>query len=438
IVRGTLSYMSPEQARGNPDDIDLRCDVYSLGVILYEMMSGTRPYDVRSSSLFDAIRIICEDRPVPLSRAWPSDRRLDQDIETIVHHALEKEVEQRYPSAGALSEDVGLYLESRPITARPPSRLYQARKFAARNRGMVLTGAVALLALVGGVITSTTFGLREAAERRDAERARQSLQTVVEFQQEMLSGIDPARMGIVLSDDLRSRLSSALLEEGAAPRDIESRTRAFDADLSRISMTDAALQVIDANILTRALAAVDARFKDQPLIRAGLLQSIGDTYSILGLLPEADSTLRAAQHLYAEQLGPASMKAIDVASSLASLHAAGGEFDKADPLLLAVVDARRRTLGADDPKTLTALGALALSYADQERGAEAESLYTIAMTGMIRKLGEEKKETLDIMNNYAWFLFEERRFAEAESLGTRTLSIRRRVLGDDHPDTQDS
>ena len=127
--------MSPEQVRGNPDEIDVRSDVYSLGVILYEMIAGRRPYDVHHAMLHEAVRVICETPPAPLSKSWSGAKKLDRDIETIVDKALEKPVARRYQSVSALGDDVSRFLTGQPILARPPSLGYQLRKLAAKAQG---------------------------------------------------------------------------------------------------------------------------------------------------------------------------------------------------------------------------------------------------------------------------------------------------------------
>ncbi|MEM7235465.1 MAG: protein kinase, partial [Planctomycetota bacterium] len=171
---GTLSYMSPEQTRGDPGDVDIRSDVYSLGVILHELLAGSLPYDLLSLSILEVIRTIQERDPARLSSV---SAELRGDLETIVLHALEKDPKRRYQSADEFGLDLRRFLSSQAIGARPPSVVYQLSVLARRHRGLVAVSALALVGLVAATIYSTwqRFLADEAAgvaERRaeDAER----------------------------------------------------------------------------------------------------------------------------------------------------------------------------------------------------------------------------------------------------------------------------
>lgn len=144
-VMGTLPYMSPEEARGNPDEIDVRADVYSLGVILYELLTDQLPYLVRRAALPEAVRVICEEVP---RRPSVQDRSLRGDIDTIAMKALEKQPIRRYQSAAALAEDIERFLSDQPILARRAGAVYHIRKFIVRNRLAFLGAAAVVTALV--------------------------------------------------------------------------------------------------------------------------------------------------------------------------------------------------------------------------------------------------------------------------------------------------
>jgi serine/threonine protein kinase len=173
VVKGTLPYMSPEQARGDSAEVDVRTDVYALGVMLYEVLAGVRPYDI-GTSILQAVRVICEQPPRELRTGWRWKAKLDADLETIVGKALAKSPDDRYASAAALSEDVERYLTSQPLVARPPSTIYQIRKLVQRRRGPFIAAAAALTVIVALAIEMSVLYARSQRNLRLATEAQKT------------------------------------------------------------------------------------------------------------------------------------------------------------------------------------------------------------------------------------------------------------------------
>jgi len=478
-IVGTLTYMSPEQVLADPSELDSRSDVYSLGAILYEMLSGRLPHNVSHRQLPEAVRMIREDDPTALSSI---SRNYRGDIETIVGKALEKDKARRYASAADLSADIQRYLGDEPIAARPPSAFYQLQKFARRHRALVGGVVAVFVVLAAGIVVSTSEAIRanragQAAlvERNRAlqaeERARVERDLALRAQQAATIERNRALTEKQRADDeaatakaVNNFLQQDLLAQASAKQQARPDSKP-DPDLKVRTALD------------RAAAGIAGKFDKQPLVEASIRQTIGMTYRDLGLYPEAQRQLEKALSLRRQLLGEehpdtlASMgdlailyrdqskraqaelllakvlnvqrrvlgadrpETLETAHELAQVYDENGKTALAEPLLTETLKARRRVLGQDHPDTLLTMGTLGSLYQEQGKYAEAERLLAKALSVQRRVWGENHPETLDTMNSLASLYSTEGKYAQAEPLYLDTLAIKRRVLGEEHSET---
>ncbi len=447
---GTLAYMSPEQVLADPLELDIRSDVYALGVITYELLAGQLPYNV-NRQLHEAVQAIREEEPTRLSSV---NRVYRGDVETIVAKALEKDKTRRYASATDFAADIWRYLDDEPIVARPPSTAYQLRKLARRHKALVAGVAAVFVVLVAGIVASTWQAARatraerlavlerdravqaEGTSRLERDRATAAERTATQERDRALSAERTAT----------SERNRAVAEQQRA--DTEAATAkaineflqgdllaqaSVSAQARPDTKADPDLKVRTA--LDRAAARIGDKFNAQPLVEASIRLTIGDTYKALGLYAEAQRQLERALALQDRLLSRTHPDRLHTANNLGEVYWSQGRYDRAKVLFTEALEARRRVLGETHRDTLTTMNNLAVLYWKQGQYAEAEPLFTRTLRGMRRVLGEDHPDTLGTMNNLALLYRTRGQYAEAESLYTGALETRRRVLGGQHPDT---
>jgi len=388
-IQGTLPYMSPEQVRGNPDEIDVRTDVYSLGVILYEMVSGRRPYEINKAMLHEAVRVICESPPIPLTKSWSGTKRLDHDIETIVDKALEKQPGRRYQSVSAFGEDVARFLTGQPILARPPNALYQVKKMVARHKvGFGFATSLVLLIAAFGIVMSIQAH-RIAQERDRASREARISREVSEFLVGLFEVTDPF--------------------EGRG-KDVTAR-----------------------EILDRGSKRITDELKDQPEVRARLMDTMGRVYRSLGSYDKAMELVQQGLDMRLKLNGRDSLEAADSLTTLGVLKMDKGDFAASEPLMRAGLEIRRKRLGTDSIAVAESLNDLASLKFQTRDWKESEQLFREAVAIHRKALGSENLTVATSLNNLAMVLRYEEKLAECEALYTESLAIRRKLLGNGHP-----
>ena len=394
---GTLAYMSPEQLLADPGLLDARSDVYSLGVVFYELLAGQRPYEV-TRRWTDAARVIREQEPLPLGAA---NRGCRGDLETIVAKALEKDKSRRYATAADLAADMRRFVAHEPILARPASALYRGRKFVRRHRAFVSATAVVFVVLLSGIIASMSQAIRARHERDRAVRAEQIAKAVNDF----------------LQDDL-------LAQAGAR------------AQANTKSQPDPDLKVRTA--LDRAARRVAGRFDSQPAVEAAIRRTIGLAYLDMNLYADAQQQLEGALQLRKQSLGREDPDTLTSMDELGVLYNLEAKYAAAEALLSQVVAARQRLLGNEHRDTLAAMSDLALAVAYEGDDARAAPIFAKVLEADQRILGEDSPATLSVLDNLAGTYRSLGRYAEAKVLLERDVELNRRVLGPEHPDTTNS
>jgi len=442
---GSLPWASPEQAEGRSQSLDIRTDVYSLGVILYHLLTGRFPYPL-SGKLSEVVRHISHTPPARISMPG---RRVDHDLELIIYKCLAKEPERRYQSAGDLALDIQRYLANEPILAQAASAKYLLKKFVQRNRRLVAAVVAMAMVLVVATSLSTALWFREArqrkaaqllldraerAERESSERADQ-LEKAVAFQAAQLSGIDPKLMGAKLREDLLQKARAEAERANASQSEIDGRVKDLEGLIAGSDFTGMALSALDENVFKPALKTIQTDFEDQPLIKARLLQTLATTLQTLGMWQQATAPQEEALAIRRELLGDLDPESLASRSAMGSLLYSLGQQDEAEEHYRSVLDDRRKVLGELDPATLDSINNMGRLSWDRGRLREAEAYFREALVKRRQVLGDEHRDTLITMGKLGGVLRNQGNLNEAEPLLREALRGHQRTLGENDRNT---
>jgi len=429
-VIGTLAYMSPEQVLGDSLEIDARSDIYSLGLVAYELLAGRQPYQV-SRNVVESARVIREERG-PLLGAV--NRSLRGDVETIVQKAIEKDKARRYTSAAEFGADIRRHLNDEPIVARPPSTGYQIRKFATRHKSLMGAVAAVFLALVAAVLVSARAAIRASIAQHEAVVARdQAIRASQEANRERQVSEQERNHALEETRRADTEAATAKAVNDFLQNDLLAKA-AVQAQSAPDNKPDPDLKV--RTTLDRAAARIAGRRDFPPAVEAAVRDTIGNAYMNLALLAEAEPQLERALELRRRVQGPDDRETQLTAQSLADVYLQLGKYDKAEPLVNRAVEVLQRGRGENDPATLAALGQLVNLIAER-RGdfSRAEILAARVLDLSVRTHGPEAPETVKAMNSLAVEYTNDGKYAQAEPLYKKAIELHRRQLGPDHPDT---
>ena len=402
-VIGTPSYMAPEQAEGHSKNVGPAVDLYALGAILYEALTGRPPF--LGESQLETLKMVTTTEVVPPRRLRPD---VPRDLETICLKCLEKDPRKRYASAEALACDLRRFLGDRPIVARRATRPERILRWCRRNP----SAAAALAILVVGTAVGTSQAVRATSAEHAARRAAANTRT------EKNRAESEAEIAKAVNEFLN--------------KDLLAQASAFNQS-SPDKKPDPDLKVRTA--LDRAAATVGEKFVGKPLIEASIRHTIGETYLNLGLYAQALEHLQLALKLRRESLGDEHPDTLLSKQSIGALYMADGKLSEAEPFLLDAMQGLRNVRGPLHPETLKAIHGVAQLYFYQDKLPDAERLFIEVRDGYLRTRRADPAEAIEVTNSLAMVCVRQKKFEEAEKLLVDVIDQMRNQKGAEHPDS---
>jgi len=458
---GTYYYMSPEQIAARRMGIDHRTDIFSLGIILYELLTLVRPFEGDTTHQIAQKILLREPRDPRTLRS-----KVPDDLAVICAKAMEKDPVERYSSMAEVAADLRRHNAHEPILAKPPGPLRRAAKWARRNPTKSAAGSIAAAAFVAisalawqlqlktdeanenaeqAALAASGMAVEKqraeetaallAEEKLEAEEARDEAEELAQFQASMLLELDSFRMGQTLLQGFEEGIAAQLKTERADDEEIKERVADFRELALRASPTEVAKRLLNEEILGGASDLVEEKHEDDPKTSAALRSALAKVYRGNGFLGEATENQERALEAHLNTRGEEHPDTLVAMNELGNILQEGARYEEAEPLHLKALEISRRLLGEAHPLTLSFTGDLGALYAAQGKGKEAEPLYRAAMEGRREALGDTHPVTLTSIMNMGYLLRALGKPEQGEAFMREALAGQRAVLGDEHRDT---